>query len=109
MTDPQTGIGEPQTIQRLQRPPMYRVIMENDNFTPMEFVVQILRLVFGYDTATSTAIMLTVHKNGSAVCGVYPHEIAETLAGQVVATAARYDHPLLARVERDDAGEGEAE
>jgi ATP-dependent Clp protease adaptor protein ClpS len=84
---------------KLQRPPMYRVLLLNDDYTPMEFVVQVLELVFGLDRTTSTRIMLEVHTRGKGVCGVFTHEIAETKVSQVTRYAQQHQHPLLCTME----------
>lgn len=85
---------------KLKRPPMYRVIILNDDFTPMDFVVAVLQSVFDKDKAEATEIMLQVHRTGIGVCGVYPFEIAETKAAQVIDMAQRSMHPLQCRVEK---------
>ena len=85
---------------KLKRPPMYRVIILNDDFTPMDFVVAVLQSVFDKDKAEATEIMLQVHRTGIGVCGVYPFEIPETKAAQVIDMAQRSMHPLQCRVEK---------
>ena len=84
----------------LKRPPMYRVIILNDDFTPMDFVVAVLQSVFDKDKTEATEIMLQVHRTGIGVCGIYPFEIAETKAAQVIDMAQRSMHPLQCRVEK---------
>jgi ATP-dependent Clp protease adaptor protein ClpS len=84
---------------RLKRPPLYRVILLNDDYTPMEFVVQVLQNVFGLDRQTATRIMLEVHTKGKGVCGVYTYEIAETKVAQVTGLAQQNQHPLLCTME----------
>ena len=84
---------------KLKRPPLYRVILLNDDYTPMEFVVGVLESVFGLDRNTATRIMLEVHHQGSGVCGVYTYEIAETKVAQVTALAQQHQHPLLCTME----------
>lgn len=85
-----------------QAPPLYRVILLNDDFTPMDFVVSILEKIFhmGHDKALET--MLLVHHSGSALCGVYPKDIAETKLKQVVAVARQYEYPLRCVMERNE-------
>ena len=75
-------------------PSMYRVVLLNDDYTPMEFVVDVLERFFNKNREQATQIMLQVHTKGSGVCGVYPLEIAETKVGQVVAFATEHGHPL---------------
>jgi ATP-dependent Clp protease adaptor protein ClpS len=83
----------------LKRPPLYRVILLNDDYTPMEFVVQVLQKVFSLDRSTATRIMLEVHTKGKGVCGVYTYEIAETKVAQVTGMAQQHQHPLLCTME----------
>jgi ATP-dependent Clp protease adaptor protein ClpS len=83
-----------------KRPPLYSVILLNDDYTPMEFVVSILERHFKKDHATATDIMLKVHNEGRAVCGVYPYEIAETKVTLVTEEAKQNGHPLQCTLER---------
>ncbi len=85
--------------QRLKPPPMYQVVMLNDDFTPMEFVVDVLQEIFGKDRETATQIMLTVHLDGKGVCGIYTRDVAETKAGHVIGAARQAGHPLLCTCE----------
>ena len=84
---------------KLKRPPLYRVILLNDDYTPMEFVVGVLESVFGLDHNTATRVMLEVHHQGKGVCGVYTYEIAETKVAQVMGLAQQHQHPLLCTME----------
>ncbi len=86
---------------RTQRPPLYKVMLLNDDFTPMEFVVHVLERFFGLTHAQAFDIMLTVHKKGLAVVGVFSHEIAETKVGQVMDFARRHQHPLQCTMEKE--------
>ncbi|MEM1066428.1 MAG: ATP-dependent Clp protease adapter ClpS [Pseudomonadota bacterium] len=86
---------------RTQRPPLYKVLLLNDDFTPMEFVVHVLERFFGMTHAQSFELMLTVHKKGVAVVGVFSHEIAETKVSQVMDFARRHQHPLQCTMERE--------
>lgn len=83
----------------LKRPPMFQVIMLNDDYTPMEFVVEVLQRFFGMGREQATRIMLTVHTEGRASCGAYPRDIAETKAAQVNRYAREHQHPLLCEIE----------
>ncbi len=85
---------------RLKRPPMYKVLMLNDDYTPMDFVVEVLETFFRMDREQATRVMLTVHTRGKAVCGVFPQDIAETKAAQVVDYARENQHPLMCQVEK---------
>lgn len=84
---------------KLKRPPLYQVILLNDDFTPMEFVVDILEHIFGMGRTTATRVMLEVHTRGKGVCGVFTYEIAETKVAQVTAYARQHQHPLLCTME----------
>jgi ATP-dependent Clp protease adaptor protein ClpS len=86
---------------KLKRPPLYRVILLNDDYTPMEFVVQVLEKVFGMDRKTATRVMLEVHTKGKGICGVYTYEIAETKVAQVTNLAQQHQHPLLCTMEEN--------
>lgn len=86
---------------KAKRPPLYRVILLNDDYTPMEFVVQILEKVFGMDRKTATRVMLEVHTKGKGICGVYTYEIAETKVAQVTSLAQQHQHPLLCTMEEN--------
>jgi ATP-dependent Clp protease adaptor protein ClpS len=87
---------------KVKPPPLYRVILLNDDYTPMEFVVDVLRRFFGMNIETATRVMLKVHTEGKGVCGVYPREIAETKAVEVNDFARAAEHPLLCDIEVDD-------
>ncbi len=84
---------------KLKAPSMYHVIMFNDDYTPMEFVVEVLEMFFNYDREAATRIMLTVHTAGKAVCGTYTRDIAETKALQVNQFSQENQHPLLCEIE----------
>ncbi|WGL17069.1 ATP-dependent Clp protease adapter ClpS [Microbulbifer bruguierae] len=95
---------------RLKRPPMYKVVMLNDDYTPMEFVVEALELFFYVNRERATQLMLQVHTKGKAICGVYTRDIAETKAAQVNQFARDHEHPLLCEIEADEDDEnGEEE
>ena len=79
---------------KLQPPPMFKVMLLNDDYTPMEFVVLVLQKFFGMTRERATQVMLKVHRDGIGVCGVYPHDIASTKVQQVAAYARRHQHPL---------------
>ena len=86
----------------LSPPSMYHVVLLNDDYTPMEFVVHVLERFFGMSHAQAFEIMLTVHKKGVAVVGVFSHEIAETKVGQVMDFARRHQHPLQCTMEKEE-------
>lgn len=89
------------TRPRTQRPPMYKVLLLNDDFTPMEFVVYVLERLFSMNHAQAHEIMLTVHRRGVAVVGVFSHEVAETKVAQVMELARRQQHPLQCTMEKE--------
>jgi ATP-dependent Clp protease adaptor protein ClpS len=86
-------VAERQTA-RVEPPPVYQVVMLNDDYTPMEFVVLVLQQYFQRDIETATQIMLTIHHEGRGVCGVYSRDIAATKVESVLAAARRAGHPL---------------
>lgn len=84
---------------QLKRPPMYAVILMNDDYTPMDFVIEILQQYFALNLDQATQVMLTVHYEGKGEAGVYPRDIAETKANQVNNYARSQGHPLLCQIE----------
>mgnify|MGYP001218574242 CR=1 FL=1 len=106
MTDRKDGPGGETSVitktkPKTQRPPMYKVLLLNDDYTPMEFVVHILERFFGLNHAQAFEIMLTVHKRGLAVVGVFSFEVAETKVAQVMDFARRHQHPLQCTMEKE--------
>jgi ATP-dependent Clp protease adaptor protein ClpS len=86
----------------LAQPPLYKVILHNDDFTPMEFVVEVLQTFFYLDSEAAVQVMLTVHTQGKATCGIFTHDIAETKSHQVNQYARECQHPLLSDIEEAD-------
>lgn len=86
---------------RLQKPPLYKVILLNDDYTPMEFVVSVLQQFFSKTREEATRIMLHVHQKGIGVCGVYSRELAETKVKQVMIFSNENQHPLQCTMEPD--------
>jgi ATP-dependent Clp protease adaptor protein ClpS len=84
---------------RIKEPPEYKVVLLNDDYTPMEFVVEVLEQFFHLDRGQATQIMLHVHTRGKGVCGVFSFEIAETKVAQVSEYARKHQHPLLCTME----------
>ena len=84
---------------KLKKPSLYRVVLINDDYTPMEFVVDILESVFGMERTRATQVMLEVHTKGKGICGVFNYEIAETKVAQVTGIANQHQHPLLCTME----------
>ena len=83
----------------LKEPPLYQVVLLNDDFTPMEFVIFILQSIFGYEHERSTQIMLAVHTKGKGVCGIFPKEIAEMKSHEINEMAKAHEHPLISEIE----------
>ena len=105
-TNGSNGLGDTGTVvledkPDLKEPPMYQVVLLNDDFTPMEFVIVVLEKFFGLDHTQSVEIMLTVHKKGVAVIGIFAFEIAETKVTQVMAFAKANQHPLQCTMEKE--------
>ena len=85
---------------KLKRPPLYKVILLNDDYTPMDFVVHVLETFFSIDRENATRIMLDVHTHGKGVCGIFTHEIAETKVSLVNGYSRENQHPLLCTLEK---------
>ena len=95
-----------ENVQLLERsktkpPSLYKVILLNDDFTTMEFVIEVLQRFFAMGMEQATQVMLKVHNEGAAVCGIYPKDIAETKVQQVVSYAVQHGHPLKCRMEEN--------
>ena len=86
---------------KLKKPTMYQVVLLNDDYTPMEFVVYVLQRFFGMSSGQATAIMLNVHQRGVGVCGVFSYEVAEAKATQVMDYARQNEHPLQLQIEKE--------
>lgn len=93
--------GDVATIikERVKRPSRYKVLLHNDDYTTMEFVIYILQKYFGKDLEQAQGIMMVVHKEGTGICGIYTHEIAETKVSQVMQTSKHEGHPLICSME----------
>ena len=90
-----------ETRPKTKKPSMYKVLMLNDDFTPMEFVVHVLERFFAMTTEQATEVMLSVHRRGVGLCGVFPYEVAETKVTQVMDFARQHQHPLQCTLEKD--------
>lgn len=99
--DDESGIALQESKPELRAPSMYKVVLFNDDYTPMDFVVEVLEVFFNHNRELATKIMLTVHTEGRAVCGVYTRDVAETKAMQVNQYARESQHPLLCEIEKD--------
>ena len=101
--DPGVTTAEPKTKTKpkLERPKLYKVLLHNDDYTPMEFVVLVLVNVFHKSESDATSIMLHAHSRGYAVAGVYSYEIAETKVNETMALASKAQFPLLCTLERE--------
>ncbi|WP_373508059.1 ATP-dependent Clp protease adapter ClpS [Thiocapsa sp.] len=95
----ESGLTVQEAKPKLRRPPLFKVLLLNDDYTPMEFVVQVLESIFGMNREKATQIMLHVHTRGRGVCGVYTKDIAETKVSQVNDYARSHQHPLLCTME----------
>ena len=100
--DRDQGLATVTAKPELKRPPMYKVLLHNDDYTPMEFVVHILEQFFAMNREKATQIMLTVHTEGAATVGIFPRDIAETKSEQVNLYAQENNHPLISTVEMTD-------
>jgi len=98
--DGQTGVIL-ETRTKTKKPSMYKVVLLNDDFTPMEFVIFILQSFFQKSLEEATTIMLHVHQNGVGICGVYTFEVAETKVSEVMDLARQHGHPLQCTMEKD--------
>ena len=99
--DHDTGFVTATEKPKLEQPPLYKVVLINDDYTPMDFVVDVLRSFFNMNIEKATQIMLKVHTEGKGVCGVYSKDVAETKAAQVNDYSREYEQPLLCSVEID--------
>lgn len=97
---PEGDLAVQETRPELAPPPMYKVVIMNDDYTPMDFVVEVLESFFNMDREKATRVMLTIHTEGQATVGIYTRDVAETKAAQVVDYAQQNQHPLLCRVEQ---------
>jgi ATP-dependent Clp protease adaptor protein ClpS len=95
----QRGIAVAEAEPKVRHPPLFRVLLLNDDYTPMEFVVDILEMFFAMDRNQATRIMLEVHTRGAGVAGVFTYEIAETKVAQVINHAREHQHPLMCTME----------
>ena len=105
MTDKPDGDNDQDVLvdtrAKTERPPLYKGMLLNDDYTPMEFVVIVLERFFGMNQTQAFEIMLTVHKKGLAVVGVFSHEVAETKVAQVMDFARQHQHPLQCTMEKE--------
>jgi ATP-dependent Clp protease adaptor protein ClpS len=92
-------IAEPKA--RTKRPPFFKVLLLNDDYTPMDFVVQVLQSIFRKNHEEALATMMEVHNRGAGVCGIFTRDVAETKADHVVMLARQHEYPLQCRVEQD--------
>ena len=94
-------VSSPSREIRTRKPSLYRVLMLNDDYTPMDFVIHILERFFRKNREEATRIMLHIHRRGVGLCGVYTHDIAETKVAQVMDFARQHQHPLQCTMERE--------
>lgn len=98
--EPDHGLATQEAEPQVKRPSMYRVVLLNDDYTPMDFVVAVLMMFFAMDQEKATQVMLAVHTQGKGVCGIYTRDVAETKAAIVNQYARDNSHPLLCEVEK---------
>jgi ATP-dependent Clp protease adaptor protein ClpS len=103
--DDDMGVATQEAPPELKKPSLYKVVMLNDDYTPMEFVVEVLEVFFGMNRERATQVMLTVHTEGRATCGIYTRDIAETRAAQVNQFAKDNEHPLVCEIEATEGDE----
>ncbi len=96
------GLALEEARPKIKRPPLFRVLLINDDYTPMDFVVEVLEKFFSMDRIKATRIMLEVHTRGQGTCGLYTFEIAETRVAQVTGYARQHQHPLMCTMEEVD-------
>jgi ATP-dependent Clp protease adaptor protein ClpS len=97
-----TGTGiVTKTRPKTKKPSLYKVLLLNDDYTPMEFVVHILETIFGKSREEAVDVMLHVHRHGVGICGVYTFEVAETKVAQVIEFSRRHQHPLQCTMEKE--------
>jgi ATP-dependent Clp protease adaptor protein ClpS len=100
--DSEGGLALKEAKPELKRPPLFKVVLMNDDYTPMEFVVEVLEVFFRMNREQATHVMLTVHTQGKGVCGIYTRDIAETKAAQVNQYAREQEQPLLCEIEASE-------
>ena len=101
-SDSDSGTAVQDAKPALKKPPLFKVVLLNDDYTPMEFVVEVLETFFSMNREQATQVMLTVHTRGKGVCGIYTRDIAETKAAQVNQYAREHQHPLLCEIEASE-------
>jgi len=97
--DYDSGLAVEEEKPKVKPPKQYKVVVNNDDYTPMEFVVQVLTMFFAMDTAKATRVMMSVHTKGKGICGIFSHEIAETKVDQVNEFSRMNQHPLMCTME----------
>ncbi|HJP03631.1 MAG: ATP-dependent Clp protease adapter ClpS [Chromatiales bacterium] len=98
-SEDERGLVVEEAKPEVKKPSLFQVVLLNDDYTPMDFVVEVLELIFGMDRQKATRIMLEVHTKGKGRCGVFTYEIAETKVAQVSSYAQQHQHPLLSTLE----------
>ncbi len=101
------GVAVQEDRPKLKRPPMFKVVLLNDDYTPMEFVVDVLERFFSMDREKATRVMLAVHTEGKGVCGVFSRDVAETKSAQVNQYSRDNEHPLMCEIEAVEDGDSE--
>jgi ATP-dependent Clp protease adaptor protein ClpS len=96
---PDGGVAVEEALPEVKKPPLFQVVLLNDDYTPMDFVVDVLEKFFSLDRPNATRVMLEVHMKGKGICGVFTYEIAETKVAQVTTYARDNQHPLMCTLE----------
>ncbi|MGB8327366.1 MAG: ATP-dependent Clp protease adapter ClpS [Steroidobacteraceae bacterium] len=99
LSRPDSGLAVEEARPQIKQPPLFEVVLLNDDYTPMEFVVDVLEKFFGMNRPAATRVMLEVHTQGKGVCGVFTYEIAETKVAQVTTYSRDNQHPLMCTLE----------
>ena len=99
--DDSSGLAVEEAKPQLKAPPMFKVVMFNDDYTPMDFVIEVLENLFGMGRERATRTMLQVHTEGSALCGIFTYEIAEAKVEQVNSYSQSHGHPLQCTMEEE--------
>jgi ATP-dependent Clp protease adaptor protein ClpS len=100
-TNQSAGVALEPERQQIKPPPLYKVVLLNDDYTPMDFVVVVLEKIFRMNREAATLVMLNVHRQGRGVCGVFPRDLAATKVEQVGSFARRHQHPLACVMEEN--------
>lgn len=99
-TDSATEVVSAEPLIEIKVPSLYQVVLNNDDYTPMDFVIEVLQIFFSHNLEKATEIMLKVHTEGKGVCGIFTRDVADTIVGQVNEYSREHQHPLLCSMEK---------